>query len=197
MNKEMFLSTLKKGLGGLPPDDVDNRLNFYSEMIDDLVEEGLGEEEAVGRIGSVGDIVAQILTEDTAQTKKPKEPKKCGILEITLLVLGSPIWVSLLIAAFAVIFSLYASLWSVIVSFWAVFVSLVGCAAGGILMSLPACFDGNTVTCLSMLGMGLFSAGLSLFCFHGCMAATKGAVWLTKKSFFAILCVFQKKEGKQ
>ena len=53
MNKETFLSELKKGLSGLPADDVNERLAFYGEMIDDRVEESMSEEEAVAGIGTV------------------------------------------------------------------------------------------------------------------------------------------------
>lgn len=35
MRKWEFLSTLKNRLSGLPKQEVEERLNFYSEMIDD------------------------------------------------------------------------------------------------------------------------------------------------------------------
>ena len=63
MNKNEFLLKLKKGLRGLPQADIDERLTFYSEMIDDRMEEGLTETEAVEAIGSVNDVTAQILAE--------------------------------------------------------------------------------------------------------------------------------------
>ena len=47
MRKQEFLTELRKGLSGLPQDDIEERLSFYSEMIDDQIEEGLAEEEAV------------------------------------------------------------------------------------------------------------------------------------------------------
>ncbi|MBR5538496.1 MAG: hypothetical protein IKU61_01205 [Clostridia bacterium] len=47
MNKQEFLEELRKGLSGLPKEDVRERLNFYGEIIDDRIEEGLTEEEAV------------------------------------------------------------------------------------------------------------------------------------------------------
>lgn len=47
MNKQEFLVKLRKGLSGLPKEDIEERLTFYSEMIDDRMEEGLSEEEAV------------------------------------------------------------------------------------------------------------------------------------------------------
>ena len=50
MNKTEFLNELKDGLSGLPREDVEERLSFYGEMIDDRVEEGMTEEEAVAGI---------------------------------------------------------------------------------------------------------------------------------------------------
>ena len=41
MTKKEFLSALREKMAGLPKDDVDDRIAFYSEMIDDRMEEGL------------------------------------------------------------------------------------------------------------------------------------------------------------
>ena len=47
MGKDAFLAQLRKGLAGLPQKDIEERLTFYSEMIDDRMEEGLSEEEVI------------------------------------------------------------------------------------------------------------------------------------------------------
>ena len=47
MNKKEFLDELRVGLAGLPESDLEERLNFYEEMIDDRIDEGLTEEEAI------------------------------------------------------------------------------------------------------------------------------------------------------
>ena len=47
MSKSEFLTALRARLGGLPQGDVAERLDFYSELIDDRMEEGLSEEAAV------------------------------------------------------------------------------------------------------------------------------------------------------
>ena len=52
MNKSEFLQQLKKELAGIPKEDREERLNFYSEMIDDRMEEGLSEEDAVRAVGT-------------------------------------------------------------------------------------------------------------------------------------------------
>ena len=63
MTKIEFLLSLNNRLSGLPQNDVHERLNFYSEMIEDRIEEGLSEQEAVMAVGSVDKIVAQIVAD--------------------------------------------------------------------------------------------------------------------------------------
>ena len=40
MTKKEFLSSLRSKLQGLPPSDIDERIGFYCEMIDDRMDEG-------------------------------------------------------------------------------------------------------------------------------------------------------------
>ena len=105
MNKEQFLLDLASALAGLPEEDIEKSLEYYSEMIDDRIEEGLSDEEAVADLGSIEEIRAQII-KDTPLPKLIKEkvkPKRSlSGLEITLIIIGSPIWFSLLVAAAAV-----------------------------------------------------------------------------------------------
>jgi len=122
-------------------------------------------------------------------------PKKgLGAGNILLLVLGSPIWLCLLIAAFAVILSLYASIWSLIVTFWTVFGSLVGCSFGAIAAGVVFAFTGNVLAGTAMIAAGIFLAGLSIFAFFGCKAGTKGVLLLTKKIWYWVKSFFEKKE---
>ena len=123
MNKQEFLSKLRKGLLGLPPKEKKEHLSFYSEMIDDRIEDGLSEEAAVSEIGHIEDIIAQI------KATAPKKKKSAGT--IVLLILGFPVWGSLLIAAAAVVIALYAAWWVILIALWAVFGALLGCAFGG------------------------------------------------------------------
>lgn len=196
MSKQEFLAQLRKGLSGLPQDDIEERLTFYSEMIEDRIEEGLSEEEAVSAVGSVDEIVAQVvadipLAKIAKERIRPKRRLSSG--EIVLLALGSPIWLSLSIAAFAVILSLYISLWAVIISLWAVFGSLLCCAFGGMVAGIVFACNGNVLTGIAMLAAGFVCAGLSIFMFYGCKAATKGILILTKKIAVWIKNCFIKK----
>ena len=72
MNKQEFLAGLRKGLSGLPQTDMEECLTFYAEMLDDRIEEGLSEEEAVAAAGAVEEIVRQTVDE-TPLAKIAKE----------------------------------------------------------------------------------------------------------------------------
>ena len=63
MSKQDFLTELRKGLSGLPRDEIEERLTFYSEMILYRMEEGLSEEDAISEIGSVDEIVTQAVAD--------------------------------------------------------------------------------------------------------------------------------------
>ena len=197
MRKQEFLEKLHMGLSGLPQEEIRERLNFYREMIDDRMEEGLSEEEAVAAVGSVDEIVAQAVT-DTPLTKIAKEriksKRRLGVGEIILLVLGAPIWLSLGIALFAVILSLYASLWAVIISLWSVFVSVAAASVGVIAGGSVICVYVDKLTGAAMIGAGIACVGISIFVFFGCKAVTDGLLLLTKKFALGIKNRFLKKE---
>lgn len=198
MNKQEFLARLRKGLTGLPQGEIEERLTFYSEMIDDRIEEGLSESEAVSEIGAVNTVVTQILA-DTPLTKLVKERVKPNRVlkawEIILLVLGSPIWLSLLIATFAIILAVYIVIWSVVIAFWSIVASFAACSIGGILSAVVFAFQGNSLTGVAMLSAGVCCAGLSIFLFFGCKAVTKGILFLTKKMALGIKTLFVGKEA--
>lgn len=197
MNKQEFVDNLRVKLCGLPKQEVEERLNFYGEMIDDRMEEGLSEQEAILEIGSVDVIAAQIVA-DIPLAKIAKETiRSKGRLkawEIVLLALGSPIWLSLLIAVFAVILSLYVVLWSVIISVWAVFVSLTACALGGVVAGIVFALGDNGLTGIAVIGASILCVGLAIYLFFGCKVATKGILLLTKRMALGIKKCFVKKE---
>ena len=184
MNKQEFLARLRESLAGLPQGDVEEWLNFYGEMIDDRMEDGLSEAEAVASAGPVERIAAQVIA-DTPLAKIAKErlrPKRrLGAGVVLLLVLGAPLWLSLCMAAAAVVFSLYMSLWAVTVSLWAVFGSLAACALSGAAGCAVLAAGGQVMPGMALLAAGLVCAGLSILMFCGCAAVTKGILLLTRK----------------
>ena len=200
MNKQEFLTRLREGLGGLPQEEIAERVSFYHEMIDDRMEDGLTEEEAVAEIGPVEAVIRQIVAETPLPRlvrEKVKPNRRLRAWEIVLLVLGSPIWLSLGIAAAAVLFSVYVVIWALIASLWAVELALavsgVCCVGAGIALFC----QGDGIRGLLGLAAGFVLAGLAIFGFFACKALTKGAAWLTKAIALWIKSLFLRKEKEQ
>lgn len=198
MRKQEFLDKLKSSLSALPLSETNEQLEFYSEMIDDLIEDGVSEEDAVSKIGSVEDIALKILSDSSSQGAKKKSvtPKKrISAFEIVLIVLGFPLWLPLLIVAFAIVFSLYAVLWSLVISLWAIFASSAALVPYGIISGFANL--GNTAFGFAYIGLALICAGTAIFLFFGCKSATKGTVILAKRFYGIIKGLFVSKEAVQ
>lgn len=180
MTKAQFLKSLEERLSGLPREEREERLNFYSEMIEDRMEEGLSEEEAVSAVGSADEIAGQIMEGNTHE--KPREGGK-----LALIIAGSPFWFPILLALAAVAFSVWISL-------WAIFGAVCGGAVGGLVGSVLIIVGGNVSSGLFLLGCGLICGGLAVFLFFGVREITKGVFWLTKKLFAWCRACFSKKE---
>ena len=221
MTKQEFLAQLQSGLLCLTEPDAQERLNFYSEMIDDRMEEGLSEDQAVAQVGDIQVIVANILAEIPqnapvhadaeagkqiiTRVEKPthhqapqkKETKKrMETWQILLLILGFPLWFPLLAAAFSVVISLIAVLWSLVGTLWgALFGTLAGVGLGVTLFGLSFIIAGKWVMGIALFGGGLACIGLAVFAFYGCIYTTKGAAWLTKVTFVGIAKLFKGRRG--
>lgn len=71
MNKTQFCALLGNKLKPyLSPKEMYKTLNFFEEMIDDRIDEGLSEEEAVSQLGDINIIVDQILDEHNIEKNK-------------------------------------------------------------------------------------------------------------------------------
>lgn len=180
MNKQEFLRLLKKGLRDLPKKEREERLAFYSEIIDDRIEDGLSEDETVGELDSVEAIVEQILREMPCKKKNKHNLKP---LEIVLIILGAPLWLPLLLAFLAVLLSLYVSWWAVVISLWSIFGSLVGCGFGGIITGLFFAVKSGALTGVALIGLSLFCLGISIFSFFAFKKVTDWTLYLTKRFF--------------
>ena len=198
LTKHEFIRRLSEELAGIPKVELDERVSFYGEMIDDRIDEGYSEEEAVAAMGNVDSIIAQILSEVPLSKlikEKIKPKRKMRTWEIVLLILGFPLWFPLLIAAVSVIFSLYVALWSVIISFWAVFTSFVACSVAGFSVGAGIMICSNILTGLAILSTSFVLAGLSIFTFFGCRAVSDGIIRFTKIFMLKLKSCFIKKEA--
>ena len=196
MNKKDFLNKLKNALNGLPENEIEERISFYGEMIDDRIEEGLTEEDAVKEIGDTEKIVFQIMQEiplGNLVKEKIKPKRRLLWWEILLIILGFPIWFSVLAALFAVFLSVYVCIWSAIISLWAVMVSFIACAIGFFAAFILLTISGNNLSGFAFLSISLVMAGFSILGFFFANLCTKGLLIATKKFALGIKSLFVKK----
>lgn len=178
MTKAQFLDGLRRALGDLSDKDIAASLDYYAEMIDERVEAGMDEVAAVAALGTPEAVAREILLEQplptVVKTVVQKQTRKhpWRVWEIILLALGSPIWLSILIALAAVLLSVYIVLWSVVASLWAVDISLAGAALGCLVAGVVAMGGGQVMSGLLYLGIVLLAAGLAVAGFIGCLALT-------------------------
>ena len=170
MNKTQFCALLGNKLKPyLSPKEMYKTLNFFEEMIDDRIDEGLSEEEAISQLGDINIIVDQILDEHNIGKKQTKLvwrfiPRELGFINIVLLF---PAWIT--------IFSLVASLFIVILSIiFSIVFSIIAIFIGGILLILKSPFyliyERNISYFLDTLGFGFVNTGIGLI----------GIYWLIK-----------------
>ena len=202
MTKTEFLHQLQENLNALSEADRDERILFFGELIDDKIEAGLGEEDAIAEIGDPIDIAKQIIAEfNTPPPEQSKEEtkkrRKLKGWEITLISIGSPIWGSIAIAVAAVIFSLYASLWAVVISLWAADLALALGSVAGVVAFFPLIFSKNFDFALLMLGSGLVNGALSMLMFYPCKYLTLLSIKLIKLFFGRIRRTSKKEANKQ
>ena len=189
MTRNEFLWALEKRLVGLPQADREDRVSFYNEMIDDRMEEGLSEVEAIAELGSVDSVayaaiasvpLGRIVRERISTKHKPSGGT------IALIAIGSPIWLSLAIALLAVALSLFLSLWAVVISVWACDLVLAASLVGGVGLGSVLLFTTPSSMATMWIGLGLAAGGLSIFFFYGAKYLTIAAAKLTKLSIVGI-----------
>jgi uncharacterized membrane protein len=195
-----FLNALERGLQQLPQEERERHLSYYSEMLDDMMEDGMDEQQAVGTLGDVQTIAGQILQETALPVlvKSRVKPKNGWNVErILLLIVGAPIWIPLLLTLLCVILSVYICIWAV---FLALFAAAGSIAVSGLaVMAVPWL----TVPVLPLadtllwIGCGLILVGLGILACLGVFALSKGFVRLTVLFARWVRTLFIRKEAVQ
>ena len=197
MTKEIFLHQLRIRLTRLPEAEIQQHLDYYSEIIDDMLEDGISEEDAIASFGSV-DETAQAILQDTPLTtlvRQTARPKKGWTAPaIILAVIGSPIWVPLCIAAITVILAVFVSIWALVAAVFTVVLALGISAVFLLIRAFGLLLSAGAGYMLLTLGAALIAAGLFLLAFLG---AKQAAFWLARlsgKAFAKIKSLFIGKE---
>lgn len=194
MNKEQFLLQLGEKLASLPYSEVRRSLDFYKEIIDDRIEDGMTEEEAVTSLESIDVIAERIILDNTPlptlvkarvhqekqqRAQDPHKHSNSGWI-ILLLILGFPLWFALLATMGVVVLACYIVLWSLILTLFSIVLSL-GLSALICLIAAFIVLPFNGLSTLACLGAGLLLAGLTLLSWFPAILGAKGLVFLTGK----------------
>ena len=168
MNKEEFITSLRKELRKLPPEEIVSATEYYEEYFLEGAQDGedaaAAETRLIQEIGSPKAVAAQIKAEyasrvlsgdETALKYKPTVGNKISAAWwVVLGVLAAPVGIPVAIALGAVIFALWVAVFAVIISLYA---GSVGILAGGLaalvfgIISIVTSFS----TALMCLGGGL------------------------------------------
>lgn len=173
MTKEEFLIELKIRLKKYGIANSDQYISYYSEFLDDLIEDGYTEKEAINKIGSPNKVILSILSDENVQIPKAKSKVKSA-----LLLLGIPVWGPIMAAGYIILLALVFAVMICSIAFslsgiWLLLGSLVVLLKNGILRFL---FQLGTAFIFGGLGIvfwQLFLFGfqkiysLVKFTFHG------------------------------
>lgn len=167
MNKQEFLKRLTNALSGLPKEEINKTVDYYSEIIDDAVEDGRDEYEVISGFDSVEEIAERVINETPIRKFVSEDVKKRNISAgaVVLIIIGSPVWLPILAAVFAVLMSVYIAVWSVIISLFSVFAGLA-LSAVCMMVLTPFMLFARPVKAVFAFGLTLLCAGGAVFMFY-------------------------------
>lgn len=203
MDKSKFLRALEARISMLPKHEIDERLDYYAELISDMTEDGMSEREAIERLGGVDKVAADILCEQplSALMRSRVRPQNgWTALSITLVILGSPVWLPVLLSVAAALFAIIISLVSVVIALYAGLLGIAAGAVGGGVMGFVLLIKQGFVEGMAYIGGALILAGVGMLAFkllNHC--ARKFWAWLRRAlpmSFRRLKALFIRKNGR-
>lgn len=192
MSKSIFIDTLRELLEPLNKEESDKFISYYEEIIEDYKESGLTEQEVIDKIGSPQSIANDILSEQDSINIPSSNSK---ILNKILLILGFPLWGSLLLTAVLLILSVYIVILCIPFTTGVSSIAFFGAALVSILGSPFMIFDTLNVGVVQ-LGLGVSSIGISILLGFITIYLSKNIIGITKDLTFKVLKSFKKKVVK-
>lgn len=176
MKKHDFLEELLRRLASLPQAEREKAYAFYAEIIDDSMEDGMTEDEAVASLGSMDENVERIVADTPMATlvksRVRHKPRTAGV--VVLLALGFPVWFPVLASAAAVVFTLLIVLWVLALMPWVVLASCAAAVVGGLAGLILVPEFGMRLT---GFGIALACAGCAVLLYPACVRVT---AWLAR-----------------
>ncbi|PKM72900.1 MAG: hypothetical protein CVU91_07705 [Firmicutes bacterium HGW-Firmicutes-16] len=161
MTKNEYLKKLGRALRQITRAEREKSLAYFSEVIDDRMEEGISEEVVVAELESVEAAAERIITEARAQGQLKA---KHSVWEIVLIVLGFPLWFPVLLTISLTVLTVYALVWVIIGALFLVSAALVVSGVAGI-VGLFMYLGSSAGAAFAIFGIGLAGSGLGIAMF--------------------------------
>lgn len=194
MIKSDFISSLRQSLACLDREELEKFITYYEELIADYKEDGLTEAEILNKIGSPQYIASNILKEHNISNTK-ESPSSNKTVNRILLILGLPLWGSLLLAAVLIILSIYLIIWCIPFSTGVTSIALL---LGSFISLIGSPFVMAEVVGVGIvqLGMAFLSLGLSILLGLLTFYLSKKFSYITKESSKYFVKLFNMKAVK-
>lgn len=198
MNKTEFLRELEKELKKINKKEYKNYILYYDELIEDYKEDGNSEEEAIEKIGNPKNIANNNI-EELNNSAINSMSTSLKVISIILIILGSPLWGSLILCVLCLILSLFILIGCAYLLIWCIpfMTATLGVASfcGGIVsvvLSIFAIQDGIHIF-LFQLGAGLLMTGIGILVSLFTLWIGKKFINITKRFTKYIVKIFEKR----
>ena len=189
MKKAEFLKELNIKLKCLSESERKKFILYYEEIIEDYIENGYTEEEAIEHVGNPNRIAEDIKNQESEIHQTMPTAKKVGIG--VLLLLGFPLWGSLLLAGILLVLSGYILIWclpfmsgTLSIGF---FVSALINVFGAFIMIIK-----NPAVGIMQFGFGIASVGIAILLGIATLYLVKQFIVVTKKFTIKVVGIFKK-----
>lgn len=197
MNKVEFLDKLGSLLACLPQSQIDEACGFYGEAIADRMDDGMGEEEAIEVIGSPEAAAEAILNDLPAVPRAIAKTRRRSEARLwALVILGSPLWASLLAAFVAVALGVYACIWAIALAVWALVLSIGVSGMAAAALAVAGLNAGLAPHAIAMAGCALGLLGVAVLAGMGAWVATRQLARLSVRWARKALAPFFKRRGQ-
>lgn len=161
MDRITFIKSLAAELAyKTKPSEIHHLIDYYDEMIQDLMEEGLSEVEAVSKLGTPQSVAQSALG---AEEIVVKVPRRFHPLLLVIIFLGFPLWGSLLLTVLLLMLSGLIVIWCLPFSTSVIGItSLIGGIASVVLS--PLLLSHGLHFSITQLGLGVTMFGIGLVC---------------------------------
>lgn len=183
LNKEEFLNDLSHKLEPLQKGEREKTLSYYTEIIDDRIENGMSEEEAVSQMEDTKTIAEKLLPQEhTSKTTSEKVfdfidnffTKHGYLFVLAILVFSFPIWGPIVLGAFTLIGIFFVILFVLIAA---------GAISSIVALAIAISFVTQSVlSALSALGVSMFCAGFAILTTIGTFKLINAISDLLKKT---------------